>query len=166
MKLKVRLFFIIGIIIMMQACGFYSLTGYEITADTASVGFFENQAPIQSVELSQTFTTKLEQKLIRETQLQLLPDDGQLQFTGAITGYSLSPAAVSGVEETEQLQLRITVAVNYINEEKPENNFMENFSATETFDATLDVASVETQLFDSITDQLVQSIFNRAFINW
>ncbi len=166
MRLKVRLFVYMIFIVLLQSCGFYSFTGYEISAQNASVAFFENQAPIQSVELSQTFTTKLEQKLIRETQLQLIPEEGQLQFSGAITGYSLSPAAVSGVEETEQLELRITVSVTYVDVEKPENNFTENFSATETYDATLDIASVEAELFESITEQLVQAIFNRAFINW
>jgi len=166
MKLMGRLFLMICILFIFQSCGFYSLTGYEISAENASVSFFENQAPIQSVELSQLFTNKLEQKIIRETQLQLIPKDGQLQFSGAITGYSLSPAAVTGVEETEQLELRITVSVTYVDTETTDNSFTENFSATETFDASADLSSVESQLFESITDQLVQSIFNRAFINW
>jgi len=166
MKLMGKQVVFFCLVTMVSSCNFYSLTGYEITADTASVAFFENQAPIQSVELSQTFTNKLEQKLIRETPLQLVQDSGQLQFSGAIVGYGLRAAAVTGAEQTEQTELRITVRVDYVDEEFPKNNFSENFSATETYDANLDLSSVESQLLESITDQLVQNIFNRAFINW
>lgn len=167
MKLKAS--FICALLIMLttQSCR-YSLSGYEIKANTAQVTYFENQAPIQSAELSQIFTNKLEQKIIRETPLKLVQEDGQLQFSGAIVGYSLSPAAVSGAENTEKTELRITVQVEYVDEDDqlPDGSFNERFSASETFDSNLDLSSVENQLIESITEQLVQSIFNRAFIDW
>ncbi len=149
----------------MQSCR-YTFSGYDVPGKTAKVNFFENQAPLQSSELSQVFTNKLEQKVIQETPLKLVRNDGDLEFGGAIIGYALRPAAVSGEDQTERTELRITVHVDYINSLEPNENFSENFSATETFNANDDFSSVETRLIESISDQLVQTIFNRAFIDW
>ncbi len=165
MRLKGNILLLLFLFFTLYSCR-YSLSGYEINADTAEVIYFENQAPIQSAELSQIFTNKLEQKIIRETPLKLVTTDGELIFSGAIVGYALSPAAVTGAETTEKTQLRITVQVDYKNTKDKSKDFNERFSATEVFDANSDLSSVENTLIESITEQLVQSIFNRAFIDW
>ena len=166
MRLMVKYLFILLTSVLLFGCK-YTLSGIDdIEARTALVSYFENQAPIQSAELSQIFTNKLEMKIIQETPLSLVKNEPEVSFSGAIVGYALSPAAVSGTETTEQTQLRVTVNVEYINTLDEEQNFNQSFSATETYDASMDLSSVETQLLESITDQIVQAIFNRAFINW
>lgn len=166
MKLKVSLIItFISLFCIVTSCR-YSLSGYEINAKTAKVEYFENRAPIQSAQLSQIFTNKLESKIIRETPLSIVTKDPEIEFSGAIIGYRLSAAAVSGVEQTEKMQLTVTVNVNYSNKNDEEKNFSQSFSASETFDADKDLSSVETQLLESITEQIVQAIFNRAFIDW
>ncbi len=144
----------------------YSLSGYEIKAKTATIDYFQNQAPIQSADLSQVFTTKLEQKIIRDTPLRLVNTGGEITFSGAITGYNIRPIAVRGTETTAQSQLTLTVQIVYENSEDEEKNFRQSFSASEQFNAETDLLSIEDQLLDKITDQLVDNIFNRAFINW
>lgn len=165
MKLMAKVGVLLCILFSVQSCK-YSLSGYEISAQTAKVLYFENQAPIQSAELSQIFTNKLESRILRETTLSLVQENPELEFSGAIVGYALSPAAVSGTEQTEQTQLRVTVNVEYKNSLDEEKNFNQSFSATETYDANQDLAAVESQLLESITDQIVQAIFNKAFIDW
>lgn len=165
MKLMAKLFIFLFTPLVFSACK-YSLSGYEINAETAQVHYFENQAPIQSAELAQIFTNKLETTILRETSLRLVQSQPELEFSGAVVGYALSPAAVSGTEQTEQTQLRVTVRVDYINSNDEEKSFSQTFSGTETYDANLDLSSVETQLLESITDQIVLAIFNRAFIDW
>lgn len=144
----------------------YSLSGYDIQGNTALINYFENQAPIQSAELSQIFTNKLESRILRETNLQLVRQEADLEFSGAIVGYSLTPAAVSGEETTEQIQLTVTVNVEYSNALDDEKNFNQSFSGSETYDANLDLSAVESDLLDGISDQIIQAIFNKAFIDW
>jgi len=150
---------------LMSSCK-YSLSGYEIIAKTATVNFFANQAPVQSADLSQMFTNKLEQKVIRETPLKLVQSGGELEFSGAITSYSIRAVAVRGTENTAESQLSIGVNVEFIDTLDDEKDFTQTFTASETFDANADLTSIENQLLENITDQLVDDIFNRAFINW
>lgn len=165
MKLMVKTCILFAIAASFFSCN-YSLSGYEIQGETVRVNYFENQAPIQSAELSQIFTNKLETRIIRETSLQLIREQADLEFSGAIIGYSLSPAAVSGEETTEQTQLTVRVNVEYTNAVNDEKNFNQSFSGSETFDANQDLAAVESDLLDEISEQIIQAIFNKAFIDW
>lgn len=166
MKLMGKLIPLFALVFLVNSCGFYSFTGYEISAENVSVSYFENQAPIQSADLSQIFTNKLEQKLIQETPLKLVRTDGELQFSGAITGYSQRAASVTGESVTDQTELSVTVYVEYVNSKDDAKSFSQSFTASQTFDANSDLSSVETGLLEDITDQLVQNIFNKAFIDW
>lgn len=164
MKLKANLIFVFSLFVL-SSCN-YSLSGYDIQGETIRVNYFENQAPIQSADISRIFTSKLESRIIQQTSLQLIQQDADLEFSGAIVGYRLSPASVSGTETTEQTQLTITVNVEYTNSLDEEKSFNQSFSGSEVYDANRDLASVEADLIDKISEQIVQSIFNRAFIDW
>lgn len=144
----------------------YSLSGYNINGKTAKVAYFDNQAPIQSANLTQIFTNKLESAILRDTPLQLVRDNPEIEFSGIITDYRLSPAAVSGEDDTEQTKLEVTVKVTYTNTLDESLNFTESFRGNQNYDASLDLAQVEEDLLDDISDQIVTSIFNRAFIDW
>jgi len=166
MTLMVRSLIVIAMAVSLLS-GCYGFRGYDISAETASIKYFQNQAPIQSADLSQVFTNKLEQKVIRETPLRLVQGGGaEIEFSGVITGYRIRPVTVSGTERTEQSELTLTVQVDFVNSTDEKANFKQSFSASEQFDANQDLTSLEDQLLDSITDQLVDAIFNRAFVNW
>lgn len=150
---------------LLSACK-YSLSGYDVNAETAVVKYFQNQAPIQSADLSQVFTNKLEQRIIRETPVRLVQSNGEIEFSGTITNYTIRPLAVAADDRTQQSELTLTVQVEYKNSKDEDLNFRESFRASEQFDANADLTSIEEELLDSITDQLVAAIFNRAFANW
>lgn len=165
MKLMAKLFLSLAVLFCFGSCK-YSLSGYEINASSAKVAYFENQAPIQSAELSQILTNKLESRILRETSLKLVNEDAELLFSGAIIGYELRPAGVSGTENTEQMQLRVSVHVEYENQVDESKSFSQTFSANENYNANQDLSVVESQLLESITNQIVTEIFNKAFVNW
>jgi hypothetical protein len=48
----------------------------------------------------------------------------------------------------------------------PKLSFEQSFSNFQDFDATKDFNTVEKELAEEISDMLIQSIFNKAAINW
>lgn len=146
----------------------YTLSGQSIPPDakTVSVAFFINRAPLANPLFSQQFTEELKTKFQRETRLQLVPSGGDLEFEGAVTGYSVSPTAVQGNETASLNRLTVTIGVTYVNNLKEDDNFTTSFSRFADFSATSSLTAVEGQLTPVIREQLIQDVFNRAFINW
>jgi hypothetical protein len=146
----------------------YTLSGQSIPADarTVSVGFFLNKAPLANPAFSQQFTEELRTKFQRETRLQLVASGGDLEFEGAVTGYSVTPMAIQGNETAANNRLSISIFVSYVNNLDETQNFQTSFSRFADFTSDQSLTSVESQLLPVISEQLIQDVFNRAFINW
>lgn len=168
MKLIYKLLVLFFIPFTLSSCGFYSFSGTSIPAEvkTFSVAFFDNNAAIVSPLLSQTFTEKLKQKFISETNLSIVEQNGDFAFSGNITGFVIAPASAQGNDNAQLNRLTITVRVKLESEVSPKNNFEQPFSNFQDFDATVNFANLEDALVDEITDMLIQQVFNKAAINW
>jgi len=145
-----------------------SFNGASIPDDvnTVSVEYFESQAPLTNPSFPQIITEGLRDKFIRQTRLKLVTEDGDVQFKGAIITYGTSPVAISGSETASLTRLTITVSVIFENKYDDTQNFTQSFSRFADFDATQSLSAVEGTLMTEISEQLVQDIFNRAFLNW
>lgn len=171
-KIKMRriflFFFTILSVFTLNRCGVYSFTGASIPveAETFSVDYFQNNAPLVQPTLSQFFTDALKDQLSRQTTLQLDNTTGDLHFEGNITGYSVRPQSIGADDRAAQNRLTITVKVNFYNEYEPENNFEQSFSRFYDYDSQRSLAEVEAQAIEIITEALVEDIFNRAVVNW
>ena len=64
---------------------------------------------------STKFTEALKDIYIRQTRLQLVGSNGDLDLEGEITGYDLTPMAVKEDAYASQTKLTITVRVRYAN---------------------------------------------------
>jgi len=159
---------VLGLLVLAGCKVKYTLSGQSIPADakTVSVAYFVNKAPLASPTFSQQFTEELKTKFQRETRLLLSPSGGDLEFEGAVTGYSVSPQAVQGNETAALNRLTVTVSVTYVNNLDDTQNFTTSFSRFADFPSSSSLTSVEGQLTPVIMEQLTQDIFNRAFINW
>lgn len=65
--------------------------------------------------LAPQFTEDLKDIYIRQTRLQLVPSNGDLELEGEITGYDFAPMAVKEDAIASQTRLTITVRVRYSN---------------------------------------------------
>ena len=75
----------------------YSFTGTNINYElvkTFSVENFFNDSGGGPANMEQRFTETLKEYYQRNTQLELVRNNGDLQFSGSIVRYSLSPQAV------------------------------------------------------------------------
>ncbi|NNJ55335.1 MAG: LptE family protein [Bacteroidia bacterium] len=159
---------ILLLLFMQHSCGIYSFSGTSIPpeVETFSVGFFENLASINSPLLSQTFTEKLKQKFISETNLSIVETEGDFKFTGDITNFVIAPVSAQSTDNAQLNRLTITINVKLESEKNPKSDFEQSFNNFQDFDAAENFNSVEDQLIDEITDMLVQQVFNKAAINW
>lgn len=147
----------------------YSLSGASINyavVKTATVKYFQNRSENVRPLLSRTITEKLKDKIESQTSLKLVNDDGDAVFEGEITEYSISPAAVQSDNVAAQNRLTITVHVKYSNPKDNQFEFDSSFSRYADFPSSRSVESVEEDLINEISNQLVDDIFNKAFVNW
>jgi hypothetical protein len=150
----------------------YSFTGASIDANvkTVFIDFFNNRARVVNPTLSQTFTEKMKDKFVSQTSLTLARDQGDLEFSGEIVGYDVRPQSVQttgqGRDIASMNRLTIQVRVVFTNNKDHEKDFKTNFSAYFDWESTLALSSVENDAVNTITDQLVEDIFNKSVASW
>ncbi|HIE15582.1 MAG TPA: hypothetical protein EYP69_01525 [Bacteroidales bacterium] len=147
----------------------YSFTGTSISPEvkTFSVQEFPNRAPMYVPTLCQSFSEKLKDKLLSQTSLQPVSSGvGDLDFSGEITEYKITPIAVTGNETAAQNRLTISIKVIFTNTKDPKQDFEKKFSNYEDFDATESIENVEEELIDQILEKITEDIFNNSVANW
>lgn len=151
---------------VFSSCGIYSFSGASTTAKTATVHYIANHADIVVPSLSNTVTEKLKDKIITGSSLAVVDNNGELDFAGTITGYLITPIAAQANETAARNRLTITVSMEFKNTKDDKQNWTQSFSRYADYDSSQNLSSVEQQLIDDITSQIVDDIFNKALINW
>ena len=147
----------------------YKLNGASIdytTTKTISFEAFPIKAPLVYAPLAVNFNDELTGKFASQTRLEQVRQDGDLQISGAITGYSLSPQAVKADAYAAQTRLTIKVKVKFVNKKNPSEDFEQEFSAYRDFDATRLLTDVQDELRNEMIKELVEQIFNATVANW
>lgn len=147
----------------------YTLNGAAIDYQvyhTVSIGEFPIRTALVYPPLQQTFENELQDYVIRNTRLQIVDGAADLQIEGEITGYSLSPQAVSEDAYATQTRLTITVRVKYTDNKAEDKDIDQSFSAYRDFDASQMLTDVQDELCQQISKELVDLIFNATLGNW
>ncbi len=146
----------------------YSFSGVNIAPEvqTYTVQYFPNRAPIVQAQLSQVFTEALQDKIQNNTNLNLATEGGDVHFSGEISRYETRPTAITGDETAARNRLTITVRVKYSNMLESELDYDSSFSRYEDYDASLNITDVEDELIELIVADLIEDIFNKAFVSW
>jgi hypothetical protein len=98
--------------------------------------------------------------------LTLVEQDGDFNFEGSITNYVVTPVAIQGNETAALNRLTVTVSISFTNSVDTKQSYQTQFSRYEDYDSSQDLSAMENDLINSINDQLVIDIFNKAVINW
>ncbi|MDE6444298.1 MAG: hypothetical protein K2K64_07755 [Muribaculaceae bacterium] len=172
-KLKNRILVVLGCILCGVLCGCvpsYKFNGSALNYDvykTIDVGEFPIRAALVYPPLQQTFENKLLDAITRQTRLnEVDSNNADLEMTGEITGYSLSPQAVGEDAYATETRLTITVHVKYTDNKNPSNNIDQSFSAYRQFSSNLLLIDVQDDLCNEISEELVDLIFNATLGNW
>ncbi len=157
---------------ILEACKVtYSFSGASISPEvkTCNVQYFPTRVKAGSTvnpTLSQYFTEALKNKIIAQTSLTLTDGDADVEFSGEITDYRVAPVAITGNETAGLNRFTITVHVRFVNNVDPDQSFDATFSRYEDYPSTQDFSMVEQDLLEKNVKNLVEDIFNKAFVNW
>lgn len=173
MKIRKSILILISVIALVAGIGCrisYKFNGSALdynTYKTISVSEFPIRAALVYPPLQQLFENKLLNMITRQTRLQVVDNpNSDLRMEGEITGYSLSPQAVSEDAYASQTRLTITVRVKYINNKEPNQDIDQSFSAYKDFSSTEMLTDVQDELCSQISDELCDLIFNATIGNW
>lgn len=156
-------------ILSLCSCGIYSFTGTSIQPDvnTVTIDFFEYKALKVNPSLSNEITEAIKSQFRRMTRLEQVEMDGDLEISGAITGYDVTATAITAQEVAAQNRLTVSVTVNFENRKHPEDNFEnKSFSAYADYDSMQSLESVQSSLCTEIVDKIVEDIFNATVAQW
>ncbi|MDE5568634.1 MAG: hypothetical protein K2J12_09365 [Muribaculaceae bacterium] len=133
---------------------------------TVHVSEFPIRAALVYPPLQQTFENELLDYIARNTRLQVVDGASDLQLEGEITGYSLSPQAVTENAYASQTRLTISVRVKYTDNKQENKDIDQTFSAYRDFDSSLMLNDVQDDLCQQISKELVELIFNATLGDW
>ena len=160
----------ITIALIVQSCTIsYKFNGTAIDYNvykTIRVSQFPIRAALVYPPLQQTCENALLDYITRNTRLQTTDGSSDLEMEGEITGYTLSPQAVTENALASKTRLTITVRVKYTDNKNDKNDIDQSFSAYQDFDSSEMLTDVQDQLCEEITEQLVDLIFNATLGNW
>ncbi len=158
------------LIAVPQSCRIsYKLNGASIdytVYKTIHVGEFPIRAALVYSPLQQTFENELLDYITRNTRLRTVDGASDITMEGEITGYTLTPQAVTEDAYASKTRLTITVRVKYTDSKKDSNDIDQSFSAYRDFDASQMLNDVQEELCQQISKELVELIFNATLGNW
>lgn len=166
-----RLFFAIcTVVLLASSCSIsYKFNGASIDyskTKTISISDFPNKADLVYPPLSQEFSEKLKDTYTKQTRLQLIKKGGDLNIDGEITGYQLTPMAISADTYASQTKLTITVNVRFSNIKNPEDDFEKNYSVYRAFDSNVMLTTVQDELIKEIIEEISDNIYNDTVAKW
>lgn len=167
MKLYIKLIAILALFTLVSCNVKYNFTGTgKINAKTFQVNYFQNNAEIVEVGIERTFTQKLQNTILNQTNLNLVSSDGDLLYEGEIVEYRITPMSANAAQESSQNRMTITINVRYSNKNKEEDNFEKRFTFYYDYAADLLPSSVLSTALDVIYERITQDIFNESLAKW
>lgn len=153
----------------LTSCGIYSFTGTSISSDikTYQVNRFENNALLVEPGLERDFKLALEDLIQNQTNLSLVPSNGDLVYEGEITGYRVSPTTATSENVAAQNRLTISVKLRFFNRKKEDDDLEQSFSFFYDYDGTAQlIGTTKTTAHEEIFERLTQDIFNATLAKW
>lgn len=168
MKLHLlRFLFVLALGSFFSGC--YTLSGVSIDPNvrTYFVGRFKTNATNAPPALDQTFTEALKEKIRTESRLVFTDTDPDVEFVGTIVDYRISSEAPQPGETTALNRLTITTAIEYIEHKNPDKKgWKNNFSFFYDFPSSTNLSSIQEDAIQTISNQMMEDIFNKAFTDW
>ena len=112
------------------------------------------------------FNNALKDKFAAQTRLSQVKRNGDLKLEGEITRYEQRNKAVSSEGFSAMTELTLTVNVRFTNNVNHNEDFEQQFSASQSYETTLSLNQVQEELVTKMVEDLVSQIFNAAVANW
>ena len=112
------------------------------------------------------FNNKLKDEFASHTKLSQVKRGGDLKIEGEITQYTQRNKSVAADGRSAQTELSITVNVRFTNNVNHNEDFERQFTASQSYETTQSLASVQEELVTEMIKDIVDQIFNATVANW
>ncbi|MEG0646070.1 MAG: LptE family protein [Bacteroides sp.] len=147
----------------------YKFNGSSINYDKVKTISIEN-FPIKSeyvyAPLATRFNEDLKDIFVRQTRLQLVKRNADLEIDGEITGYSQYNQSVQADGYSSETKLTLTVNVRFVNNTNHEEDFEQQFSAFRVYPSTQLLSAVQDTYIAEMSKEITDQIFNATVANW
>lgn len=163
-----RIIYLSFVSLIIISCGAYSFTGGSTgDAKTIQVDFFRNNATLVEPTVSQKFTIALQDLFLRQTNLTLVSNGGDLHFEGEITQYKIIPISATAEQTAAQNRLTVGIRVRFYNKLLPDDDFDKSFSFFSDYGANQPLTgTVLEDALNEIFERVTQDIFNASVAKW
>lgn len=156
-------------IVLVSCSVSYKLNGASIDyskTKTIQIADFPNRAAYVWGQMAPMFNNALKDEFADHTRLQQVKRNGDLKIEGEITQYTQRNKSVSSEGYSAQTELSMTVNVRFTNTKDHTQDFERQFTATQSYETTRSLASVQSDLVTTMVNDLVDQIFNATVANW
>ncbi len=168
--LKNSVFYLVFSAFCLSQSSCYSFRGVTIDPNTKtfSVSLFVNNAQAAPPTLAQNFTEKLKDKIRNNTRLSLVnSENADLVFAGQVVGFEVVALAPQPGQVAQTNQLKIAINVELTDSKNEKGAWKQVFTFQADFPGSSQLLTVQEQLIKTITDKILEDIFNKAFTeNW
>lgn len=165
-----KILLILPLILLISSCRMaYTFRTASIDYDltkTLSIGHFVNQAPLVYPPLEQRFNEEMKDVFTRNTRLQMVEQNADMEIEGEIVEYALTPMAVQEDAFASETKLTLTVRMRFRNNKLDVPEIEERLSADRTFSSNTVFDTVQDELINELIEEIVDQIFNATMANW
>jgi len=116
--------------------------------------------------LEQQLAEDLRNKIRLNSRLRADDTNPDIEFKGTLVDFRISSEAPSADNRVALNRLTINLAIDYIVNKTEDEGWKRNFSFFYDYPATTDFSSIEEDAISTISNQIMEDIFNAAFSNW
>ena len=167
---SLRLVVALAVAAVLTACSVsYKFNGASIDytkIKTIQIAEFPIRSAYVWGPMGPLFNNTLKDQFTSHTRLELVRRNGDLKLEGEITRYEQRNKAVSSEGYSAQTELSMTVNVRFTNNVDHAQDFEQQFTATQSYDSSLSLNSVQNDLVAKMIKDICDQIFNACVANW
>jgi len=159
----------IVLVCAVQSCRYgFKGTSIDPTVNTFFVDVFDVEPRNAPAIIGQDFSNLLTDKIRRESRLDPIDTDPDIEFKGTINRFEITYEAPQPGETTAFNRLNMSIKVEYIDNLNEERSWerAETFSFFFDFASDANLIDIQDVAITAIFDQMVEDVFNKAFTNW
>lgn len=167
---KIRTYLILTAAMLLWSCSVsYKFNGASIDytkTKTIQIAEFPIRSNYVWAPMGPMFNNQLKDQFASHTKLTQVRRNGDLKIEGEITQYQQRNKSVSAEGYSAQTELSITVNVRFTNNVNHNEDFERQFTASQSYETTQSLNSVQEELVRQMCDDLCDQIFNATVANW
>ncbi len=160
----------LAVFMLLTACSVsYKFNGASIDyskTKTIQIADFPIRSSYVWGPMGPMFNNHLKDYFASHTKLTQVKRNGDLKIEGEITQYQQRNKSVSAEGHSAQTELSITVNVRFTNNVNHQEDFERQFTATQSYETTVSLNSVQEELVTAMVKDICDQIFNATVANW